>query len=168
MVERTEGEDSPHAAALLNHLGMILLDNGKAAPARSCLERALGLNQEIFGSESNEVVRNLTNLGRALDEMGARTQALNSYEQALAIVEKQEGGSSERKGTIFYRIGRSLNRQKRNDEALDRLQQAMRIDTMVFGKQHPNVARDAFAIGCVLADMRDTVEIGRASCRERV
>ncbi len=157
MVERTEGEDSPHAAALLNHLGVVLLDNGKAAPARSCLERALGLNREIFGPESDEVVRNLTNLGRALDDLDARTQALSTYEQALAIVGQKDGGSSERKATILYRIGRSLNRQKRNDEALERLQQAMKIDTIVFGKQHPNVARDAFAIGCVLADMRDTI-----------
>ncbi len=157
MVERTEGEDSPHAAALLNHLGIILLDNGKAAPARSCLERALSLNQTLFGPESNEVVRNLTNLGRALDEIGARTQALTAYEQALGIVDKQEGTNSERKATILYRIGRSLNRQKRNEEALERLQQAMKMDTQLFGKQHPTVARDAFAVGCVLADMRDTV-----------
>jgi hypothetical protein len=63
----------------------------------------------------------------------------------------------DRRATILYRVGRSLNKQKRFDEALVRLQQAMKIDTHAFGKQHPAVARDAFAIGCVLADMDDTV-----------
>ena len=45
----------------------------------------------------------------------------------------------------------SLHKQKRHDEALERLQAAMKIDTQNLGKQHPNVARDAFAVGCVLA-----------------
>ncbi len=157
MIERIEGDDSPLTVALMNHLGVVLLDNSKAAQARSCLERALAHNEERFGPESPEVVRNLVNLGRALDELDANSKAMTCFERALAIVLTSDGPESERAATIHYRMGKSLHKQGLLPEALTQLQKALRIDDKIFGKSHASVARDAYAIGCVLADLNDPV-----------
>lgn len=157
MIESTEGEDSQHAAALLNHLGVVLLDSGNPSQARTCLDRALTLSEAHFGNESDEVIRTLTNLGRALDELDAHTQAMACYNRALHAVESRQPGHSERQATILYRIGRSLHKQGEYPEAINFLQRAMKIDTQLFGRDHPSVARDAYAVGCALADMDDTV-----------
>lgn len=157
IVESTQDPQSPQAASLLNFLGLSLLDNNKAAQARTSLEQALSINEEHFGKESMEVVRNLNNLGRALDELKAYSQAMACYRRALSIVMSTYPEDLARQASIVYRMGRSLHVQGNLDEALEHLQRAMKLDTTNHGQQHANVARDAFAIGRVLADQGDSI-----------
>ena len=157
IIEEGEAPDSIDLASLLNHLGVVLLDAHKASEARTYLERSLKLTVDRFGEDSIEAVRILINLGRACDNLDARTEAMERFTQALSIVEGDNGKESERQATIIYRIGRSHHAHSDFDHALQHLQRAMKIDTLLFGEQHPAVARDAFAIGNVLADMKDTI-----------
>ena len=157
IIEATDKQNAPQLASLLNHLGVVLLDLGKAAEARTYLERALALNTERYGESSPETIRNLINLGRALDRLDAHSNAMDHFTRALSIVEAENGKENEHQATIVYRIGRSHHADGEFEKALQYLQRAMKIDTNVFGEQHPAVARDAFAIGNVLADMNDNI-----------
>lgn len=157
IIDATGEEHSRHNALLLNHLGVVLIDNGNPAGALTALEEALALNTERHGAGSKESVRNLINLGRAYDELKKHEEAMERFTRALRIVEGANGEESERQATIIYRIGRSHHAHKQFDEANKCLHRAMKIDTDLFGQQHPAVARDAFAIGNLLADMDDSI-----------
>ncbi len=157
IIEAVDGEDSAHVAALLNHLGVVLVELGKATEARTCLERALARNTARQGEDSPETIRSLVNLGRALDSLDEHSDAMEHFKRALDIVEAGNGKESERQATIIYRIGRSHHAHDELEEAVQHLQRAMKIDKNLFGEQHPAVARDAFAIGNVLADMNDNM-----------
>jgi len=150
-------EHAQFDAILLNHLGLVLINNGKAAEAVTALEQSLALNTERQGKASKEGVRNLINLGRAHDALKEHVVAMEHFNRALGIVEDAGEGESERQATIIYRIGRSHHAHKQYDEAKNCLHRAMKIDTNLFGEQHPSVARDAFAIGNLLADLDDSI-----------
>jgi len=156
ILEASEDEDQ-NLPALLSHLGIVLVEKGDPAVARLHLERALGLNQERFGKDAPELVRDLTNLGRALEALEVQSQAMACFRRALGILEKTEDEEGAKHATIYYRMGRLLHTSGELAEAQTTLQKAMKIDNALYGEQNPAVARDAYAIGCVLADMDDTV-----------
>ena len=130
---------------------------GKTSEARTNFERAFNIIAGRHGEDSAETVRTLINLGRAFDGLDAHTEAMERFTLALSIVERDNGKESEHQAAILYRIGRSHHAHSEFDEALRCLQRAMKIDTHLFGEQHPAVARDAFAIGNVLAEMKDNI-----------
>jgi tetratricopeptide (TPR) repeat protein len=75
-------------ATLVNNLGGVLQDLGERVGARAAFERALAIDERVYGPEHPEVARDVNNLGRVLQDLGDLAGARAACERALAILEK--------------------------------------------------------------------------------
>ena len=71
-----------------NNLGLVLRAQGDLAGARGCFERALAIDERVYGLEHPEVAVDANNLGNALQDLGDLAGARGCYERALGILEK--------------------------------------------------------------------------------
>ena len=72
----------------LNNLGLVLQDMGDLAGAKEHLERALGIDEAVYGKDHPDVATDVNNLGSVLKAMGDLAGAKEHYERALVILEK--------------------------------------------------------------------------------
>jgi tetratricopeptide (TPR) repeat protein len=64
---------------------------GELEAARTSLQRALAIEEAVYGPEHPEVARMLGNLGNVQHELGKREAARTSLQRALAIFERFYG-----------------------------------------------------------------------------
>ena len=62
--------NTPSVATDLNNLGMVLRDLGDYKGAKLKLERALAIDEKVYGPEHPSVATNLNNLGTVLQDLG--------------------------------------------------------------------------------------------------
>ena len=70
---------------------MVLKDQGDYQGAKLKLERALAIDEKVYGPEHPSVATNLVNLGMVLKNQGDYQGAKLKLERALAIDEKVYG-----------------------------------------------------------------------------
>ena len=68
----------------------VLKDLGELAEARKCFERALKIDEKVYGPDHPAVARDANNLGGVL-HLGELAEARKCYERALKIGEKVYG-----------------------------------------------------------------------------
>ncbi len=148
----------PHVTAVLGHTdadatidglswlcdrtGTYLGEHGRPAAALPLFERALAIDEAVYGPDHPDVAADLNNQAEALRTLGRATDALPLYARALAIDEAVYGPD-------HPDVARDLNNQAaalatlgRATDALPLLQRALAIDEAVYGPDHPDVARD--------------------------
>jgi tetratricopeptide (TPR) repeat protein len=77
-------EPRGHAIALTN-LGLVELRRKRPAEAIPYLEKAIVLDEKLFGTNHSDLMFDLMPLGRALLEVGRRDASAHVYERALAL-----------------------------------------------------------------------------------
>ena len=80
-----EQRDWSEAGGLYNELGYHLHDVAAYAGARAAYERALAIDEAVFGAEHPEVATDVNNLGLVLKDLGDLAGARAAFERALAI-----------------------------------------------------------------------------------
>jgi tetratricopeptide (TPR) repeat protein len=143
--ETVFGPQSHEVALLLNNLGVLLADTGRAHEAGSHLERALAICQVAPPPDHPDVARALTNLAAFHTTTGAYAKAEPLFHRALAIAENRLGPESRLVGKILAEYAVLLRKTKRKNEA-------KRLETRAEAIQQQHAPED---LGRHTIDVRD-------------
>ena len=142
--------DEKHEAPLANELGHVLLAKGDLDGALTHTQRALKIDEKVYGPDHPNVARVADNIGLILRAKGDLGGALTYTQRALKIDEKVYGPDHPEVATDASNIGQILQDKGDLDGALTYTQRALKIDEKVYGPDHPNVASLASNIGAIL------------------
>ena len=70
---------------------MVLRDLGETEKAKSCIERALKINENAFGPDHSNVARDVNGLGLVLRDLGEVEKAKSCFEQSLRVLQNLLG-----------------------------------------------------------------------------
>ena len=148
-------DDQPLAAAatawLLAHISDYLQRQGRYGQALPLHERALRIDEAVYGPDHPDVATDLGNVGWVLSALGRHEQALPLHERALRIREAVYGPDHPDVATALNYVGRVLSALGRHEQALPLHERALRIREAVYGPDHPDVATDLNYVGRVLS-----------------
>ena len=142
-------------ADLTGLLGLILQGRGDLAGAQRQTERALQIDEKVYGPDHPNVATEASNLGLILKERGDLAGAQRHAERALQIDEKVYGSDHPKVAIRAGNLGLIL--QDRGDlaGAQRQTERALQIDEKVYGPDHPNVAIRASNLGLILYERGD-------------
>jgi tetratricopeptide (TPR) repeat protein len=92
--------DDQHEAQLANQLGITLRAKGDLAGALSYEQRALKINEKVYGPDQPNVAAVANNIGLILQDKGDLNGALSYTERALKIAEKVYGPEQSHSGHL--------------------------------------------------------------------
>ena len=84
-------EVANETANLLNNTGLFFRGRAEYAEARSHYERALEIDEQVYGADHPQVAIDLNNLAGVLQDLGELAQARSHFERALEISEQVYG-----------------------------------------------------------------------------
>ena len=142
-------------ARLLNQLGMYSQGRAELDQAKDYFERALAIDEKVYGPEHPNVAIDANNIGTILKDQGDLKGALEWAKRALAIDEKVYGPEHPDVAIDANNMGQILQDQGDLKGALEWAKRALAIDEKVYGAEHPDVAIDANNIGQILQDQGD-------------
>ena len=137
-------------ARLLNQLGMYSQGRAELDQAKDYFERALAIDEKVYGPEHPDVARDANNIGQILKAQGDLEGALGWTKRALTISEKVYRPEHPTVAIHANNIGQILLAQGDLEGALKWTKRALAIDEKVHGPEHPTVAIRANNIGQIL------------------
>jgi tetratricopeptide (TPR) repeat protein len=149
----TVGDESE--ADLANQLGLVLENKGDLDGALQYTQRALTIDEKVYGPDHPNVATSASNIGLILKDKGDLDGALLYTQRALKIDEKVYGPDHPTVAIFANNIGMILEDKGDLDGALQYTQRALKIDEQVYGPDHPTVAIRASNIGQILEDKGD-------------
>jgi tetratricopeptide (TPR) repeat protein len=177
-ITEEQSENHSDSVASLHNLAWLLVDQGderSRVGARSYLERALRIQQKMFGEQDLRTVESLNGLGELLLRQGnfgdtMRTEeqyhradrypvkfepykeAQRYFEQALVIRTTGLGERHLDTAESLNNIGRVLERQEDAETARSYFEQALGIQRELLGEWHPKTARTLANLGRLLGE----------------
>ena len=159
------GVEPEATGRLLNESGLYLQTLGEFGAARSALERALKIDERVYGPDHPDVATRVNNLGSVLRNLGDFQEARKCFERALKIDEQVCGSDHPQVAIDINNLGAVLRDLGDFQEARKCVERALKIDEQVYGSDHPTVARYVNNLGNVLRDLGDFQEARK--CFER-
>ena len=83
--------DETRHAAVIHNIGLAQRDLGRFTQALGSLQRALAIEENVYGPDHHEVAITLTNLGIVQEQLGKRVQAEANVRRALGIFDSSLG-----------------------------------------------------------------------------
>jgi tetratricopeptide (TPR) repeat protein len=155
IAEAAAERGSARARRLLNELGYHLRMVAEFADARMTYERALAIDEKVYGPEHPTVAVNVNNLGNVLQALGELAGARKAYGRALLIDERVYGREHPNVAKRVNNIGSVLRDLGELAEARAAFDRALVIDEKVYGPEHPKVAIRLNNVGEVLRELGD-------------
>jgi tetratricopeptide (TPR) repeat protein len=149
------GARDEQEAQLANQLGVVLQAKGDLDGALQYMQRALKIDETVYGPDHPEVAKNANNIGQILQDKGDLDGALQYAQRALKIDETVYGPNHPLVAIYANNIGQILKAKGDLDGALQYVQRALKIDEEAYGPNHPFVASGANNIGQILKDKGD-------------
>jgi tetratricopeptide (TPR) repeat protein len=147
--------DAESAANLYAQLGR----NGRALAlfqeAKEYYERALKLDESVYGLDHPNVAIDLNNLGLVLRNLGDFIGARVNYDRALKIGETVFGLNHYHVATYVNNLGLVLQDLGDLAGARANIERALKIGEAIHGPEHPTVAIRINNLGSVLQDLGD-------------
>lgn len=143
--------DEKQEAELTNELGLVLLEKGDLDAALTYAQRALQIDEAVYGVNHHKVARDASNIGGILREKGNLDTALSYAKRALQIDQKLYGLNDFTVAVDANNIGAILNAKGDLDGALGYLERALQINEEIYGPDHPMAAVQANNIGQILS-----------------
>src|SRR5215470_14231787 len=140
-------KDEKNEAIFSNQLGRTLQAKGDLDGALRYTERALTIDEKVYGPEHPTVAIDVNNIGGILKAGGDLDGALRNIQRALTIDEKVYGPEHPTVAIDVNNIGQILEAKGDLDGALRYTQRALTIGEKVDGPDHPTVALRANNIG---------------------
>ena len=81
----------PELATDCNHLALVLHDLGELDEARTLLDRALAMDEQVLGADHQNVARDANNLAGVLRDMGEPLAAAEALRWALSFYQARLG-----------------------------------------------------------------------------
>jgi tetratricopeptide (TPR) repeat protein len=159
------GVASENTGRLLNECGVYLLTCGEFAEAKKCYERALQIDEKVYGPDHPTVATMVNNLGLVLQDLGELQESKKCYERALQIDEKVYGPYHPTVAIRVNNLGMVLQDLGELQESKKCFERALKIDEKVYGPYHPTVAIRVNNLGLVLQDLGELQEARK--CFER-
>ncbi|MGW6931367.1 FxSxx-COOH system tetratricopeptide repeat protein, partial [Lentzea sp. NPDC054927] len=141
------------SAWLLDHAATYLRVHSQPADAKPLYERALAINEAVYGPDHPSVAINLNSLGNALQDLGQPADAVPLLERALAINEAVYGPNHPSVATNLNSLGNALAVLGQPADAVPLLERALAINEAVYGPDHPSVAINLNDLGNALQDL---------------
>jgi tetratricopeptide (TPR) repeat protein len=148
-------KDRGNEAVFSNQLGRAFQAKGDLAAALRYTQRALAIDEKLYGPNHPDVAIRANNIGMILKDKGDLDGALRYTQRALTIGEKVYGPNHPDAAIRANNIGMILKDKGDLDAALRYTQRALTIDEKLYGPNHPNVAIRANNIGQILQDKGD-------------
>ena len=142
-------------ARLLNQLGMYSQGRAELDQAKDYFERALAIDEKVYGPEHPNVAIHANNIGAILQAQGDLEGAFEWAQRALAFDEKVYGPEHPNVAIVANNIGQILQAQGDLEGALEWTKRALAIGEQAYGPEHPDVAIRANNIGTILKDQGD-------------
>ncbi len=142
-------------AVLLNVAADCLRIHADSVAARAALERALTIDEKVYGPEHPEVATIVNNLGLVLRDLGDLAGARAAHEWALKIDEKVYGPEHPDVARDVNNLGGVLRDFGDLAGARAAHERALKIDETVYGPEHPASATIVNNLGLVLQDLGD-------------
>ena len=143
------------AATLQTNLGYYLQMSGDLARARPYYERALAIDEKVYGLDYPEVATDLNNLGMLLQAQGDLAGARPYYERALAIAERVLGPDHPDTAGSLNNLGFLLRAQGDLAGARPYYERALAIAERVLDPKHPQTATAVNNLGNLLQAQGD-------------
>jgi tetratricopeptide (TPR) repeat protein len=122
---------------LLNQAGLYLRGRAEFSEAKSVHERALQIDEKVYGPDHPEVATDVNNLGGVLRALGDLAGAKKSYERALQIDEKVYGPDHPEVATDVNNLGGVLEDLGDLAGAKKSYERALKIFQHFLGEDHP-------------------------------
>jgi tetratricopeptide (TPR) repeat protein len=148
-------EDRKGEANALNGLGMVLQELGDLEGAKEHFQRALKIDEGVYGPDHPNVARDLNNLGSALRTLGNLEGAKEHFQRALKIDEGVYGPDHPDVAIYVNNLGLVLHDLGDLEGAKENYERVLRIDEAVYGPDHPRMAIYVNNLGLVLHDLGD-------------
>ena len=156
------GAQDAQLAQLATSLGLVLASKGDYAAAREHHERALQIQERLFGADHPRVAMTLGNLANALAEQGEYAKARAYYERGLSIQENSVGAHHPDIGFTLNNLGNVVGYQGENEAAVRYFERALAIWEKALAPNHPLVATCLNNLGSVQSELGH-VDEARAS-----
>jgi tetratricopeptide (TPR) repeat protein len=143
------------AGRLLCQSGLYLKGRAEFVQAKAAYERALAINEKVYGPLHPEVAVSLGGLGNVLGCLGDLDGASVALWRALAISERAYGPDHPNVATDLENLGVLLQELGDLPASRDALERALVIDEKAYGPDHSEVATDAANLGMLLKDLDD-------------
>jgi tetratricopeptide (TPR) repeat protein len=140
---------------LLNQAGHYLRGRADLLEAKTLYQRALAIEEKVYGPDSNNVAITVSNLGLVLRDLGDLTGAKRCSERALSIQEFLFGPDHDSVAIDANNLGLLLKDLGDLQGAKGLYERALAIGEKVYGPDHPQVAIYANNLGGVLKDLGD-------------
>jgi tetratricopeptide (TPR) repeat protein len=150
-----EADRSTDAAILLNELGVYLRNIADYKSAKTAYERALKIDEAVYGLDHSDVAIDVNNLGVVLLDLGDLAGAKAAYERALKIDEAVYGPDHPKVAIRVNNLGLVLKDLGDLAGAKAAYERALQIDEAVYGLDHSEVAIDVNNLGVVLNAQAD-------------
>ncbi len=124
------------AVSLLHNLGYLMRIQGELGPAHSILERALAIQEQLYGLMDAKVVVHLKTLANLFQEQNELDSARPLLERALSICEQNFESNDVNIGTILNDLGYLMTKQGDLINAKPLLKRAIAIYTHYHGPNH--------------------------------
>lgn len=146
---------SQEFAVLYNERGRIYFSQSDYKNAILYWQKALEINQKLYGEKNVYTAKAYSNIGNAYQAMGDYPRAIANQEMALGIY-KSIFGNSNPDIALCYRSLGSVYRSKDDfDTALSYFNQALEIYRKSLGEKHLEVARCYIEIGGIYDNKKD-------------
>jgi tetratricopeptide (TPR) repeat protein len=143
------------AARLINQMGTYSWGRAEFGAAKAAFERALRIDEKIFGPDHHEVATDVNNLGSVLKDMGDLDGARAAFQRALQINEQVFGSNHPKVAVNVNNLGGVLQDLGDSDGAKAAFERALQIDEKTYGPDDSNVATDVNNLGSVLRTLGD-------------
>lgn len=143
------------AGRLWSELGRCLYAIADYHSARTCLERALQLDEASVGVDDAVVAQDLNDLGSVLQDLGDLLGARACYERALHIAEATFGPRDTNVARAVNNLGLVLQALGELAAARACYERALSIDEASYGPHHTKTVRDVNNLGSVLRALGD-------------
>ena len=155
IAENAESANVQNSATLWSFLGFCLRELADYPGAKDAYERALKINEAVFGFEHPDVAKAVNNLGMVLHDLGDLQEAKSAYERALKIYEAIFASEHPEVAKTVNNLGIVLRDLGDLQGAKSAYERALKIAESVFGSEHPDVARVVNNLGVILRDLGD-------------
>jgi Tfp pilus assembly protein PilF len=140
---------------LLYNVGVYLYVRADFNEAKSAYERALKIEENVYGPDHPEVAATVDNLGIVLRQMGDLEGAKEYHERALEIFEHAYGPDHPEVARTAGNLGIVLQQMGDLEGAKVHYERALEIFERAHGPDHPEVARTVEGLGTVQGDLGD-------------
>jgi len=137
----------------MQNLGIVLINLGDYASAKTYYEKALKINEKHYGADHPQTALTMMNLGTVLNNLGDYPSAKTYYQKALKINETHYGPTHPNTASTMGNLGIVLQKQGHYAEAKTYYQKALKIKEKHYGPTHPQTAMTMGNLGNLFKEL---------------